>query len=735
MGVYFARIFAKSLVFFVFLYVVDFAFRAFFIAYIGFWCGNIGTLESNAQIFQTFINGSRYFGQIIGVLSLIVFVLLLFCHRFDSSANLGKSSKSNAPNRLNRIFRKILQIFIALTLTLICFVNIANMGFYQIYGDTFNANLLGLIFDDREAIFKTAMSGDYNLSLKIFAWIAISVVLVVAINAIFRKIDLAKFANQTTNPANLKSAKFTRFAPNISAIALFLIFGFATLFAINGHFGLQGISLGKEIRPVSNTFLRQVTTGAFRDLYIVILAYRKIAHSKFSDYIQGESPLQTARNFSGDESNEIFNGDIDLRLLLQKRVNRVDFNEIQHIFYIIAESMSEWHFDSSFDSLNLSSELKKIAKQKGGFKAEIFLQNAGSTIKSLDVQISGLLQTDIPLSLLAGRFDNIAFAPAVIMRDLGFEGSFFYGGSGTWQKLDSFVTRQGFSRIFFGTHIVENALNKGYNAPYQNAWGAYDNHLFAFIADKITAESSANPRHKTFNMIMTTSNHPPFDAPVADFGAPMEAIKDFIKNAPNFKRKATSEKILAHIWWQDKVIAQFVREMSAKFPKSLFIITGDHYDREYPFETNAKITNAVPFIVYAPSLRFAVSAKIGSHIDITPTIVELVAPNGFKYVSFGKPLLKSNSKYSPSLAEGARGRVESPFALGFNAIANDRFIYEGFGVEYFGDTSDSKDENDKALADALFLQLKRAKALSWWIVKNGYEIPINDANLTNPANH
>lgn len=728
MSVYFARIFAKSLVFFVFLYAVDFGFRAFFIAYIGILGGNLGTLESNAQIYQTFINGSRYFGQIIGVLSLIVFVLLLFCHRIDLGVDFSKSS---VPNRLNRIFRKITFGFIALVLTLICFVNIANMGFYQIYGDTFNANLLGLIFDDRGAIFRTAMGGQYNLTLKILAWIAISAALVVAISAIFRKIDSAKWANLGANPANSKSTKFTRFAPNISAITLFLLFGFATLFAINGHFGFKGISLGKEIRPVSNTFLRQITTGAFRDLYIVFLGYRKIAHSKFSDYAQGESPQIvakkfTARNFSGDKSLGE-SSDINLLDLLQKRVNREDLNDsqIQHIFYIIAESMSEWHFDSDFDKLKLSSELKKLAKQNGGFKADIFLQNAGSTIKSLDVQISGLLQTDIPLSLLAGRFDNIAFAPAVIMRDLGFEGSFYYGGSGSWQKLDSFVTKQGFVRILFGTDIVENAINKGYPAPYQNAWGAYDNHLFAFVRDKITAESTLNPNLKTFNMIMTTSNHPPYDAPVADFGAPMEAIKDFVENAPNFKRKAVSEKILAHIWWQDKVIAGFVREMSAKFPRSLFIITGDHYDREYPFESNAKITNAVPLIVYAPSLNFIPRAKIGSHIDITPTIIELVAPSGFKYASFGQSLLSGNAKNLPSLADGASGWVESPFALGFGAIATENFIYDGFNRMYFSDT---KGADDESLADALFMQLKRAKALSWWIYKNGYVIP-NDAKV------
>lgn len=245
------------------------------------------------------------------------------------------------------------------------------------------------------------------------------------------------------------------------------------------------------------------------------------------------------------------------------------------------------------------------------------------------------------------------------------------------------------------------------------------------MRDKIATESAVNPNLKTFNMIMTTSNHPPYDTPVADFGAPIQEIEYFVKSTPNFKRKAVSEKILAHIWWEDKVIAGFVREMSAKFPRSLFIITGDHYDREYPFESNAKITNAVPLIVYAPSLNFIPRAKIGSHIDITPTIIELVAPSGFKYASFGKSLLSGNAKKSHSLADGASGWAESPFALGFNAIATENFIYDGFSRMYFGDT---KGTDDESLADALFMQLKRAKALSWWIYKNGYVIP-NDAKV------
>ena len=649
--------------------------------------------------------------------------------RFKHSSDSVKisSDSSDSPTRLNilnRIFRIILRIFIALILTSIAFVNIANMGFYQIYGDTFNANLLGLIFDDRGAIFRTAFAGQYNLSLKIIAWIAISIALVFAINAIFRKID-------SLNLANLKSAKF-RYIKSTFAMLLFLIFGFATLFAINGNFGLKGISLGKEIRPVGNTFLRQITTGAFRDLYIVFLGYRKIAHSQFSDYIEGESPIVVAQNFG--ESALDANGDL-LKLISKRVQSRNDSNQIQHIFYIIAESMSEWHFESAFDSLNLSSELKKLAKEKGGFKADIFLQNAGGTIKSLDVQISGLLQTDIPLSLLSGRFNDIKLAPAVIMRDLGFDGTFFYGGSGTWQKLDSYVTTQGFSEILFGTHIVENATRNGYSPPYQNAWGAYDHHLFAFVRDTITAKAQANPNAKTFNMIMTTSNHPPYDAPLEQFNAPIQTMENFVKSTPNLKRKAITAQILAHIWYQDKVIARFVREMSEKFPRSLFVITGDHYDREYIFTPNVKITQSVPFIVYVPTLNPTIIANIGSHIDITPTIIELVAPNGYEYPSFGKPLLRNgnradfadlnvmDSDFVDSNFMDSADSAANRTAMGFDKVANDRFIYDGYLVEYFNKQNDKA--NDKAEAEALFMQLKRAKALSWWIFKNGYTIPQN----------
>ena len=58
--------------------------------------------------------------------------------------------------------------------------------------------------------------------------------------------------------------------------------------------------------------------------------------------------------------------------------------------------------------------------------------------------------------------------------------------------------------------------------------------------------------------------------------------------------------------------------------------------------------------------------NIGSHIDIVPSIVELVAPKDYVYRSFGFPLVGNDSVIALS---------EKDSAFGYFAVATDRFIY------------------------------------------------------------
>ena len=354
------------------------------------------------------------------------------------------------------------------------------------------------------------------------------------------------------------------------------------------------------------------------------------------------------------------------------------------------------------------SELETLVKEQNAFKADIFLHNATRTIQSLDVQLSGLFQIEIPLNLSVGKNPVFKMSPGYIFKDLGYKNTFFYGGSGTWHKIDNYAISQGFDEIKFSNHILAFAKEKGLKEPYESTWGAFDHHLYEFVKDC----ALNNKDIKSFAMIMTTSYHPPYDVPLAQFDIDYEKIDKFIDTHPKIHYdKDTMRKIFAHIIYQNKIIADFVKQTSESLPNSLFIITGDHYDGEFPYaQIDMKDNNSVPLIIYAPNLKPKVLSNVGSHIDITPTIVELVAPNAYKYASFGSPLLSNDSK--------------KPFAphnaLGYNAVANERFLYDGFKIEYFKDKKPQSD--DENLAKALFENLKRAKALSWWIFKNGYII-------------
>lgn len=704
----------QSLVFMGLLFVLSLVLRGVFIAHF------ISELKgvSVAEFARFVLNSLRYDGQIIGVLSVIFFFL----------------------NFIPK--EKIVRIYALLVILITAFVGISNIGFYEIYQDVFNGTLLGLVFDDKKAILDTALGGDFGFTSKVLLWVLISLAF------------YAFFVLFCTKINKIQGKKFR--------IVFFVVFVLCCLFSINGTIGLKGISLSKEIVPVPNTFLRKITHGGFRDLLYVYKSYKLISNSTFADYTN-EAPLAATRAFFGlNENNE---SEFNLKKLLQKEVNNPSKAQIQHIFYIIAESLSAWHLDEEFfKELDTKSELLEFIKESGAYTADTFLQNADATIKSLNVQISGLYFTGIPLSLSVGKSPIFEMSPGFIFKDLGFKTSFFYGGSGTWYKLDNYTKSQGFDEILFSNHIVSFAEQKGFEPPFENAWGAYDHYLYEFIKDY----TIANKDTKSFAMIMTTSNHGPWDAPVEKFGVDFEKINNFLK-AKQLPQDELKRKIISHIIYQDKMLARFVRETAKALPNSLFIITSDHSNTS--FYLQGKHKDEVPLIVYSPILKPFVLSKIGSHIDITPTIVELVAPNAYKYISFGEPLLSNDEKkglllnLNHPLSNADKNAfiinksfyennvAKNRFALGFNAVANEDFIYDGHKIEYFknaeiqGENAEFKSEsaefknekakiqgksvnfqsktansNDENLAKAMFKQFQRAKALSWWIINKGYII-------------
>ena len=85
----------------------------------------------------------------------------------------------------------------------------------------------------------------------------------------------------------------------------------------------------------------------------------------------------------------------------------------------------------------------------------------------------------------------------------------------------------------------------------------------------------------------------------------------------------------------------------SKYPDSLFVIVGDHGDRYNIDKTPSMYERyGIPFIVTGRGIHKGILLpdSAGSQIDIVPTIMELIAPKGFSYMSLGSSLTTTNRR-------------------------------------------------------------------------------------------
>src|SRR5438128_1882258 len=170
----------------------------------------------------------------------------------------------------------------------------------------------------------------------------------------------------------------------------------------------------------------------------------------------------------------------------------------------------------------------------------------------------------------------------------------------------------------------------------RNEWGVDDEDLFRFVLDHTGPEP-------TFDLIMTSSYHPPYSVDVEKKGFDPNVLKANPICAGLSNRQL---RILGHLWYSDKCVADFVSESERKLERPLFAITGDHYSRKKFVSVRPMNTlfeqMAVPLVICGHKALEKVrtpATLAGSHLDVLPTLIDLAAPSGFVYHAFGRDLL------------------------------------------------------------------------------------------------
>ncbi|MDF2927811.1 MAG: sulfatase [Anaerospora sp.] len=545
---------------------------------------------------------SLYYGARLSLKTagIITFFSFMFC----TLANLffATSKLQNIRFTLGCIYLTILSILFQI-----------RIPYYEQFHSAFNVFIFNTFKDDKVALFYTLLQ-EYHLIGRLSAALLIALLLCKILRIILntRTYDMPQF----TRKSKEKAFRITL----VASIVLFVIFN---RFGGSLTYG-NGISWESAAKS-KDEFLNEAILDDVQALYRAYSINIKMKNGKDLN-ITKDQILQYGNYLTNNKKLSITN----IEEFLKKEAQGPRIKKPRHIFLLIGESYAEWPLLSQYRDLNIANGLKSIIAQDNASYIQNFLPASASTMPAVNSILTGFPEINLSPNYQAESYKSpYATSLAEQMKKLGYKTFFWYGGFSSWQRLEDFSLAQGFDK-FYGCSDLPNQSG--------NAWGSEDKYFLEAIINTF------DDNQPSFHIILTTSNHPPYTVNLESENFNKETMRrglpDKLKDDPEWTSK------LGHFWYADKVLVNFIQTMYDRYPDSLYVVTGDHGDR-VNLESNPPLYEryAVPLVFYGQGVtKNMLPAKAaGSHIDIAPTLFELIAPAGFSYYSVGESLTKGKT--------------------------------------------------------------------------------------------
>ena len=570
-------------------------FLLFRISFLVFFNHHINESTSHFAIVATLLNGIRFDSVVATYFILVPFILSTICGFVD----------------IQHVANKIRIITGALFVILSTAAWFVTFSYFKEFNDQFNHFIFGLVYDDLRAIFITIWK-EYHVIPNIIGMVLVGILMLHAMRLFIRK---PFFSTQS----------LSKIAPTVAhrIFAIVLSISFLVI-GIRGSIGRRPIQL-KDAAITEDEFLNKSVLNPHIALVHAVRQHLRISKPEGLNVFLPDSDVIRAAQivFSTRENHE----NLDDYMIKYAKGSRV--KSPRHIFIIVAESYSAWPLLPAYEPLGLAEGAKNLAEN--GLSVKKFLPSSGGTMASLVAIMVGLPDAGVYTNYQRTSRSAYPSSIASIFKQLGYKTRFFYGGYLSWQRIGDFCRSQGFDEIYGGGHMG--------NWVSSNEWGVDDEFLFEFVLRTVSDDIPS------LNIILTTTFHRPFDIDIRTKGFRLKKIPDSLKSAGV---NDIDLNALGHFWYADQCIKNFVGQVEDRLKLSLVAITGDHAWREFPFEQAGLFEKtAVPFILHGKEVLEGISLPekvAGSHLDIGPTLIELAAPQGFKYNHMGKDLLDPNQR-------------------------------------------------------------------------------------------
>ena len=375
----------------------------------------------------------------------------------------------------------------------------------------------------------------------------------------------------------------------VGAVLLLILFPVISFFGMNGNY-----------KNISDNMYNDELAG--NGLYELFSAFRnnELDYHRFYRTLpdaEAEAILRAQLEKSGGTmiSNQSWN--------LTRQFEGQGTLKQPNIVFITVESLSSDYLGIYGNKENLTPRLDALSKESLWF-SKVYATGT-RTVRGLEAITLAIPPT--PGQSIVRRLDNQdLFTIGSVLNSQGYVSHFLYGGYGYFDNMNEFFSVNGYS-ITDRSDIPKDKI------VMENAWGVSDEDIFSQALEKMDQDYSQGK--KSFQMIMTTSNHRPFTYPEGRIDIP----------SPGDRAGAVK--------YTDWAIGNFIDQAKTKpwFKDTIFVIVADH-QADSAGKTEVPIQRYhIPVLVYGPEwIKAGKVDRLMSQIDVAPTVLGLL---NFSYKS------------------------------------------------------------------------------------------------------
>lgn len=489
----------------------------------------------------------------------------------------------------------------------------ARIPYFEIFNSGFNIMLINGAHDDWGAIVDTAVN-EYGL-----LWRLPLALLAAGILAWL----LFKLLKIKTRPAQIAGRKKLWIAVARVVIVLPIFFVFVRF---GGAFDFAHSINWESAERLKSAFLNEniLDDGqAFYRVYQIYKEQKKLTNVNISP----EEIRKDIAVLGGNPQAATVEEAFKRQVIVPKLAKQPD-----NVIVILGESYALWPMLPKYQAMGLADEALRMANSDNSCQTSLMLAHGTGTMPAVNGFVTGLAEAGLTEETVPESYKTkYGTGIGQIMKDAGYTTVFWYGGMPSWRNIKNYVLAQNFDECYCASD---------FHYEGGNAWGCPDKTLFNRVYDYI----DSHPNQKTFHIILTTSNHPPYTIDVAAEGFDKNKVLQNLPDDISSDKETINE--LGHIWYADMAMGSFARQTEKLKPDTLFVVTGDHAERfTFSKDVDDKTYSAIPCIIYGQGVQknWLPENATGCAMQIAPTLAEIVGKPDMQYSSI-LPSLFVNDK-------------------------------------------------------------------------------------------